>query len=298
MWLCREAAPQGVGPVPGVADGLLPCPRGGGYRGGICGPWSTRGTGVNVQPITGVNTSRDKSKLWPSTVSGIHSNCAFLFGLNYESFSLKVDFVQRQAVFCCSQNFNWSESGILFGSTTRDMPDDLVEMWANTCAQTKWPVIRHGTSYHFKLVNSSDPTVKCVSIVNNILSSSFISLLLVSSLFICARSRPCPTFIDETVHCWGVDNSILRSIVTLVTAQKWVVDIVDIQVALIHSYKWLSMKYGTNIGGWVTSMCACCWHHIVVELVLISSLFLPFASLLIVYFFLILHWNDILILLL
>lgn len=105
MWLCREAAPQGVGPVPGVADGLLPCPRGGGYRGGICGPWSTRGTGANVQPITGVNTSWDKSKLWSSTESGTYSNSSFLFGFHYQWFSLKVDSAQRK------------ESGILFSST-------------------------------------------------------------------------------------------------------------------------------------------------------------------------------------
>lgn len=107
MWLCREAAPQGVGPVPGVADGLLPCPRGGGYRGGICGPWSTRGTGGNVQPITGVNTSWDKSKLWPFTSSDICSNCTFLLGFHLETFSLKVDFVRRKAVFCCSPSLNW-----------------------------------------------------------------------------------------------------------------------------------------------------------------------------------------------
>ncbi len=44
MWLCREAAPQGVGPMPGVADGLLPCPWGRGYRGRVRSSRPKRGT--------------------------------------------------------------------------------------------------------------------------------------------------------------------------------------------------------------------------------------------------------------
>lgn len=89
MWLCRKAAPQGVGPSPGVADGLLSQPRGRRYRSRVCGPRPTRGTENQVH----------QNKTWHNILSQyiipyitfIINKKLQLFQVNYKVYSDLVD---------------------------------------------------------------------------------------------------------------------------------------------------------------------------------------------------------------